>query len=194
MRREFRILIGFLIIGLTLGSSIALGIILPLRSQEIMDDIQEDLLNFSQINLDDFNPYTGPGSNYSDFMYMDANLNDSNFSFQTKFEFFNVSDRNAYLDYNTRISYMYVPGELVFDTYQRRYIKEYNFEEGYFVYATKRVYILNTDSNLTLKGTEQVLNFNYMWPYYVKNFGNGTEYGFQAYIAAYLILEELKHT
>ncbi len=194
MRRQFRILIGFLIIGLTLGSSIALGIILPLRSQAIMEEIQEDLLNFSQISLDDFNPYTDPESNYSDFMYMDSNTNDSNFSFQTKFEFFNVSDRNAYLDYNTRISYMYVPGELVFDTYQVRYIKEYNFEEGYFVYATKKLYLLNTESNESLKGTEQVLNFNYMWPYYVKNFGNGTEYGFQAYVAAFLIQQELNQT
>ena len=194
MRRQFRILIGFLIIGLTLGSSIALGIILPLRSRAIMADIQEDLLDFSQINLDDFKPYTDSDSDFSDFMYMDSNTNNSNFSFQTKFEFFNVSDRNAYLDYNTRISYMYVPGELVFDTYQVRYVKEYNFEEGYFSYATKKSYILNTESNESLKGTEQVLNFNYMWPYYIKNFGNGTEYGFQAYVAAFLIQQELNQT
>ncbi len=194
MRREFRILIGISIIGLTLGSSIALGILLPLKSQDIMEEINDDLLDFSQINLKDFDPYIGSDSNYSDFMYMDASSNDSNFSFQTKFEFFNVSDRNAYLDYNTRISYMYVPGELVFDTYQVRYVKEYNFEEGYFVYATKKLYLLNTDSNISLKGTEKVLNFNYMWPYYVKNFGNGTEYGFQAYIAAFLIQQELNQT
>ena len=111
MRRELRIIIGILVIGLTLGSSIALGIILPSRSKTIMADIEESLLDFSQISLDDFNPYTGPESDYSDFMYMDANLNDSNFSFQTKFEFFNVSNRNAYLDFHTPISYMYVPGE-----------------------------------------------------------------------------------
>jgi hypothetical protein len=30
-----------------------------------------------------------------------------------------------------------------------------------------------------------------MWPYYINEFGNGTEYGFQAYVAAFLLQQEL---
>jgi hypothetical protein len=67
---------------------------------------------------------------------------------------------------------------------------EYNQAEDYVVFTTRRQYTHNATAS-TLTGNERVLNVNYMWPYYIKNFGNGTEYGFQAYVATFLLNNEV---
>ncbi|MHA1778383.1 MAG: LVIVD repeat-containing protein, partial [Candidatus Heimdallarchaeaceae archaeon] len=118
-------------------------------------------------------------------------LNTSAYTYKTKFEFYNVSNRNAFIDYSTKISYNYVPNNLVFDVVYRRIPIAYSEDGDYVVFANKKMYILN-ENDSTLDPNTEITNFNYMWPYYIKHFGNGSEYGFQAYIAAYLIQSELK--
>ncbi|MCE7746903.1 MAG: hypothetical protein GPJ51_00785 [Candidatus Heimdallarchaeota archaeon] len=189
MEKRLRTLIGALILTVTFSSAVVIGVVLPINSINIINEINAELNEFGQLNEDDLKPNDGTGS-YSDWMFTDRSDNESRFYDQAFIEFYNVSDREGYLDYNTPISYYYVQGELVFDIVINKTVFEYNEEEDYVVFASRRHYIYNSTAS-TLFGNETVLNFNYMWPYYIENFGNGTEYGFQAYIASYLLGSEI---
>jgi len=189
MEKRLRTLIGALILTVTISSAVVIGVILPINSINIMNDINANLTEFGQLTEDDLIPNVGTGT-YSDWMHTAVSTNESRFYDQAFIEFFNVSDREGYLDYNTPISYFYVQGELVFDIVINKTVFKYNVEEDYVVFANRRQYIFNSTAS-TLFGNETVLNFNYMWPYYIEKFGNGTEYGFQAYIASYLLGAEI---
>ena len=189
MDKRLRTLIGALILTVTISSAVVIGVILPINSINIMNDINAGLTEFGQLTEDDIIPNDGTGT-YSDWMHTARSTNESRFFDQAFIEFFNVSDREGYLDYNTPISYFYVQGELVFDIIINKTVFEYNKEEDYIVFTSRRQYIYNSTAS-TLFGNETVLNFNYMWPYYIEKFGNGTEYGFQAYIASYLLGSEI---
>ncbi|MCG3217070.1 MAG: hypothetical protein KAS63_10115 [Candidatus Heimdallarchaeota archaeon] len=189
MQARLRIGLGVLILLVTIGSAITIGVILPISSINQINVVTDSILLYGQIGLEDIIPNDGTG-NFSDFMYTQGFTNES-FVYETaRFEFFNVSDREGYLDYSSTIAYYYVQGALVFDLIVNKTIREYNPENDYIVYAYKKQYIFKPEES-NLNGDETVLNFNYMWPYYIKNFGNGTEFGFQAYIAAYLLQQEL---
>ncbi len=185
MNKRLRTLIGALILTVTISSAVVIGVILPINSNNIIDEINANLTEFGQLTEEDIIPNDGTGT-YSDWMHTARSTNESNFYDQAFIEFFNVSDREGYLDYSTPISYFYVQGELVFDIIINKTIFDYNKEEDYIVFTSRKQYIYNSTES-TLFGNETVLNFNYMWPYYIEKFGNGTEYGFQAYIASYLL-------
>lgn len=189
MKGKFRTIIGVLILTITVSSSVALGVLLPLHSSNLIDQIYDEMNNYARLTESDFLPNDGSG-NYSEWMYTGVETNTSNFVNQAVFEFFNITDRESYLDYNTPVSYFFVQGELVFDIILNKTILEYNEEADYVVYAYRKQFIFNPEDS-TLTGGETVLNFNYLWPYYVKHFGNGTEYGFQSFIASKLINEEI---
>ena len=192
MQARLRIALGAMIIIVTLGSSITMGILLPLRSKNSMAEITERIFAFGKITEDDIIPYTG-SDEFSDWMYMGISNNDSRYYNQATFTFYNVSDREAFVDYNARIGYVTVQGDLTFDIVMNKTVKTYNFAEGeddYVVFTKRKQYILN-DTLSELTGNEYVYNFNYMWPYYLEHFGNGTEYGFQAYVSTYLLQQEL---
>ena len=194
MDKRLRVLIGTLILVVTIGSAVVIGVLLPQSSINQMDEINARLSEFGRLNEDDFIPKGGT-ENLPDWLYTGISEKDSRFYDQAYFEFFNVSDRRGFLDYNTPISYFFVQGELVFDITINKTIKAYDIDNDYVVYAIRKQYTFN-ESASTLSGNEKVLNFNYMWPYYIEKFGNGTEYGFQAYIAKYLInleLEQIKN-
>ncbi len=190
MDKRLRVLIGTLILVVTIGSAVVIGIILPRTSISLMNEINSRLNEYGRLNDNDFIPQGGIETP-SDWMYTNISDVDSRFYDQAHIEFFNVSDREGYLDYNTPIAYYFVQGELVFDITINKTVKAYNIEDDYVVYAQRKQYTFNeTASSLSPNAT--VLNFNYMWPYYIANFGNGSEYGFQAYMAAYLIESELE--
>lgn len=189
MEKRLRTLIGASILTVFISSAVVIGVVLPINSINIIKGINAELTEFGQLTEDDFIPNDGTGA-YSDWMYTARNTNESRFYDQAYIEFFNVSDREGYLDYNTPISYFYVQGELVFDIIINKTVYEYNEEEDYVVFTSRRQYIYNSTAS-TLFGNETVLNFNYMWPYYIEKFGNGTEYGFQAYVASYLLGAEI---
>ncbi|MFW9853128.1 MAG: hypothetical protein ACFFDS_09300, partial [Candidatus Thorarchaeota archaeon] len=115
---------------------------------------------------------------------------------QAIFTFYNVTNREDFVDYNSRIGYVTIQGDLTFDVILNKTVRPingFNFVEGqddYVVFTKRKQYILNQESS-ELTGNEYVYNFNYMWPYYLKYLGNGTEYGFQAYVASYLLQQEL---
>jgi len=193
MHKRLRNALAAIIILVALGSSITLGVILPLQSKNLMLDINDSLYYFGRFTEDDINPYTGLGDDFSDWMYMGKRTNESRYYSQATFKFYNVSDREGYLDYNTRIGYINIQGDLTFDVVTNKTVKEFNAVEGeddYVVFTNRKQYLLN-DEESELTGNEVILNFNYLWPYYLKQFGNGTEYGFQAYVASYLIQQEL---
>jgi len=185
MDKRLRVLIGTLILVTTIGSGMVIGVILPINSIALMNDINSRLGIFSVLNEEDF--IVGE----SDWMNTGIQDIDSRFYDQAYFEFFNVSDRRGYLEYNTPISYYFVQGELVFDITVNKTILEKSIEDDYVVFAERKMYTFNKTAS-TLYGNETVLNFNYMWPYYLEYFGNGSEYGFQAYVASHLISEELE--
>ena len=189
MKGKLRTIIGVLILTITISSSVALGVLLPNYSKNLIDVIYADMDINARLTESDFLPNDGSG-NFSEWMYTGVGTNESTFVDQAIFEFFNISDREGYLDYNTPISYFFVQGELVFDIIINKTVLEYSEEADYVVYAYRKQFIFNAeDSSLT--GDETVLNFNYLWPYYIEHLGNGTEYGFQSYIASKLIQEEL---
>ncbi|MHA1593093.1 MAG: hypothetical protein ACTSUP_11585 [Candidatus Heimdallarchaeaceae archaeon] len=189
MKGKLRTIIGVLILTITVSSSVALGVLLPNHSKNLIDIIYADMDTNARLTESDFLPNDGSG-NFSEWMYTGVGTNDSTFVDQAVFEFFNITDREGYLDYNTPISYFFVQGELVFDIIINKTILEYSEEADYVVYAYRKQFIFNAeDSSLT--GGETVLNFNYLWPYYIEHLGNGTEYGFQSFIASKLIQEEL---
>ena len=190
MDKGLRVLIGALILLVTIGSAVVIGVILPMNSITLMNDINSKLHDYGILNEADFIP-EGTGEVPSDWMYTGMSEADSRFYDQAFFEFFNVSDRRGYLDYNTPVSYFFVQGELVFDIIKNKTILAYSPENDYIVYTERTQYVFNKTAS-SLFGNETVLNFNYMWPYYIETFGNGTEYGFQAYIASYLINKELE--
>ncbi|MHA1224701.1 MAG: hypothetical protein ACTSP3_15870 [Candidatus Heimdallarchaeaceae archaeon] len=189
MQAKLRTALGILILVITISSAFSIGILLPIHSKNIIAEIELNLGQYSRITSSDVIPNDGTG-NYSDWMYVGAKNNQSEVYDQAVFEFFNVSDREGYLDYGTQVAYYFVQGELIFDIVLNRTVLEYNEDENYIVFANRKQYIFNPEDS-TLTGDEVVLNFNYMWPYYLKHFGNGTEYGFQAYIATYLLQQEL---
>ncbi len=192
MQARLRTALGAMIIIVTLGSSIAMGILLPLRSKISMAEITERIFAYGIISEDDIVPYTG-SDDFSDWMYMGVQNNESRYYNTATFTFYNVSDREAFVDYNARIGYITVQGDLTFDVIINKTVKEFSSVEGqddYVVFTKRKQYILNQDSS-ELTGNEYVLNFNYMWPYYLEHLGNGTEYGFQAYVASYLLQQEL---
>ncbi|MHA1668279.1 MAG: LVIVD repeat-containing protein [Candidatus Heimdallarchaeaceae archaeon] len=189
MQAKLRTALGILILVITISSAFSIGILLPIHSKNIIEEIELNLGQYSRITSSDVIPNDGTG-NYSDWMYVGAKNNQSEVYDQAVFEFFNVSDREGYLDYGTQVAYYFVQGELIFDIVLNRTVLEYNEDENYIVFANRKQYIFNPEDS-TLTGDEVVLNFNYMWPYYLKHFGNGTEYGFQAYIATYLLQQEL---
>ncbi|MCE7743173.1 MAG: hypothetical protein GOP50_12050 [Candidatus Heimdallarchaeota archaeon] len=193
MDKRLRVLIGTLILVVMIGSGLAIGIILPQNSIVQMDDINSRLRDFGQLTVEDDFVREGTGETPSPWMFTDMSDEGSKVYDQAFFEFFNVSDRRGYLDYNTPVSYYFVQGELVFDIIINKTIIDYDDspEGDYVVYAERTQYRFNSSAS-TLFGNETVLNFNYMWPYYIENFGNGSEYGFQAYIASYLINSELE--
>lgn len=192
MQARLRTALGVLIIVVTLGSSVSMGILLPLRSKILMAEITERMFDFGRITEEDIIPYTGSGE-FSDWMYMGASSNESRYYNQATFTFYNVSNREAFVDFNTQISYITVQGDLTFDVVINKTVKDFHAVEGeedYVVFAYRKQYILNQTMS-ELSGNEYVWNFNYMWPYYLELFGNGTEYGFQAYVASYLLQQEL---
>ncbi|MHA1198592.1 MAG: hypothetical protein ACTSQF_04495 [Candidatus Heimdallarchaeaceae archaeon] len=191
MDKRLRVLIGTLILVITIGSGIVMGVILPRSSIAQMDEINLRLLDFGQLTLEDDFVREGTSETPSPWMFTDMSDEGSKVYDQAYFEFFNVSDRRGYLDYNTPISYYFVQGELVFDIIVNKTIMDYSIKDDYVVYAERKQYLFNETAS-TLHGNETVLNFNYMWPYYLENFGNGSEFGFQAYIASYLIESELE--
>ncbi|MHA1345622.1 MAG: LVIVD repeat-containing protein [Candidatus Heimdallarchaeaceae archaeon] len=189
MQIKLRTIIGVLILTITVSSSVAMGVLLPLHSSNLIDQIYTDMDNYARLTESDFFPNDGNG-NFSDWMYTGLNTNTSKFVDQAFFEFFNITDREGYLDYNTPIAYFFVQGELVFDIIINKTVLEYSEADDYVVYAYRKQFIFNAE-NSTLTGDETVLNFNYLWPYYIEHFGNGSEYGFQSYIASKLLQEEL---
>jgi hypothetical protein len=189
MQGKLRTIIGILILTITVSSSIAMGVLLPLHSSNLITQIYTDMDNNARLTESDFLPNDGSG-NFSEWMYTGVGTNTSEFVDQAVFEFFNVTDREGYIDYNTPVSYFFVQGELVFDIIINKTVLEYDVESDYVVYAYRKQFLFNAeDSSLT--GGETVLNFNYLWPYYIEYFGNGSEYGFQSFIASKLIQEEL---
>ena len=190
MRAQLRTALGVLIITIFVGSAVTMGLLLPQSSVNNIEAINIKLDEFGRLTADDFNPFNGT-EGYSEWMYTGSWNNDSMFYDQALFEFFNVSDRAGFLDYGNPIAYYFVQGELAFDIITQKTILDYNIEEDYIVYANRKQYILNLTAS-TITGDERVLNFNYMWPYYINEFGNGTEYGFQAYVASFLLQQELQ--
>jgi len=189
MHAQLRRGLGILILVLTAGSAVTIGILLPINSVNLMSVIKDDLIDYGLIGENDIVPNDGTG-NYSEWMYTGPFTNESLFYERTRIEFFNISDREGYLDYSTAFSYYYVQGALYFDLTINKTIKEYDAENDYIVYAYKKQYVFNEEVS-TLDPDAIVYNSNYMWPYYIKHFGNGTEYGFQAYVAALLLQNEL---
>jgi len=189
MRAQLRTALGAIIITIFVGSAVTMGLLLPQSSVNKIAEINERLDEYGKLTEDDFMPFDG-SEEYSEWMYTGRYKNDSLFYDQARFEFFNVSDRAGFLDYGNPIAYYFVQGDLVFDIITNKTILDYNIEEDYVVFAYRKQYVLNKTAS-TLTGNEAVLNFNYMWPYYINEFGNGTEYGFQAYIASYLLQQEL---
>lgn len=191
MHAKLRILLGGLILLSAIIGAGIVGTVLPLRSVQYIQQINEEMIENAEINADDLIPYTGDPENFSDFLYISNDINTSAYTYQTVFEFYNISNRNAYLDYGSKVSYNYVPNQLVFDVTFKRIVIDYSAEDNYIVFAKQKLYVLNETAS-TLDPNTQIINYNYMWPYYIKHFGNGTEYGFQAYVAAHLIQSELK--
>lgn len=189
MQDKFRTIIGVLILTITVSSSVAMGVLLPLHSSNLIDQIYDEMDNYARLTASDFLPNDGSG-NFSEWMYAGTGTNTSKYINQAVFEFFNITDREGYLDYNTAVSYFFVQGELVFDIIINKTVLEYNIEDDYVVYAYRKQFIFNAKDS-TLNGGETVLNFNYLWPYYIEHLGNGTEFGFQSYIASRLLQEEL---
>ncbi len=192
MQARLRTALGAIIIIVTIGSSLSMGILLPLSSRNSMEEITERIFAFGRITEDDIVPYTG-SNEYSDWMYMGVRTNESRYYNQAVFSFYNVSDREAFVDYNSRIGYVSLHGDLTFDIIINKTVKEFNGVEGqddYVVFTKRKQYFVNEEES-ELSGNEYILNFNYMWPYYLEHFGNGTEYGFQAYVASYLLQQEL---
>ena len=189
MEKRLRTLIGALILALAISSALVIGIILPINSIKIINGINAELTYYGQVNDVDIIPNDGTGS-YSDWMHTAPNTNESRFYDQARFEFYNVTDREGYLDYNNRIAYFFIQGELVFDITINKTILEYNEALDYIVYAERKQYTYNSSASI-LTGNERILNVNYMWPYYIKNLGNGTEYGLQAYVASFLLNSEV---
>ena len=190
MDKRLRVLIGTFILVITIGSAVVIGVILPRNAIIEMNDINSKLDFYGQLNNADF-VREGTGETPSDWMYTGISNAGSRFYDQAHFEFFNVSDRDGFLDYNTPISYYFVQGELIFDITVNKTIKDYSIDDDYVVYASRKQYTFNATAS-TLFGNETILNFNYMWPYYLEEFGNGSEFGFQAYMASYLINSELE--
>lgn len=189
MQAGLRTFLGITIITIFVGSAITMGLLLPQSSVNNIEVINDRLDVYGKLTEDDFNPFDGSGEN-SEWMYTGGWENNSLFYDQAFFEFFNVSDRTGFLDYGNAIAYYFVQGDLVFDIITNKTILEYDIEGDYVTYAYRKQYLLNTTAS-DLTGEETVLNFNYMWPYYISEFGNGTEYGFQAYVASFLLQQEL---
>ncbi len=188
MDKRFRTLLGALILTLAISSALVIGIILPINSINIINGVNTNLDHFGKLTVDDIIPNTGIGS-YSDWMHTAPSTNESRFYDQAYFEFFNITDRSGYIDYGNPLAYFYIQGELIFDITINKTVLEYNAEDDYVVFTTRRQYTLN-ESVSTLTGDEKVINVNYMWPYYIEYFGNGTEYGFQSYVATFLLKTE----
>ncbi|MHA1115367.1 MAG: LVIVD repeat-containing protein [Candidatus Heimdallarchaeaceae archaeon] len=191
MQKKFRVMLGIFILILTSGSAIAVGVMLPIQTIKINNQIEEKLNEYGMITEDDLDPYEGGSDNYSDWMYVAKYSDDSNYYAHTYIEFYNISDRNAYLYKNTPITYIGIPGKLVFDLEVKKFVIDYSEENDYVVYTERKQYTLNKTLS-TLTGNEKIINYNYLWPYYVKNFGNGSEYGLQAYVAGFMIRSELE--
>ncbi len=191
MQKKLRVMLGILILFITAGSAIAVGITLPIKTIAINKQIDAKLANYGQLNQDDFDPYDGGNDTYSDWMYVSSHNADAKYYSKTSIEFYNVSDREAYLYKANPVSYIGVPGKLVFDLTIKRIVIKYDADNDYLVYTTRKQYTFNaSESDLT--GNEKILNFNYLWPYYINHFGNGSEYGFQAYVATFMIKSELE--
>ncbi len=194
MEKRLRILMGVVILLITAGSAITISYILPTQTYILVDQINADLIHNAQIRPeDDFRAYNGPDdTNYSDWMYTGVKNEDSNFTVKTRFEFYNVSDRYGWLYLSSSPAYQFPPGRLIFDVVINKTVIDYNTEHDYVVYGQQKQYIYNKDESTAGFKDSYVLNYNYLWPYYIEKFGNGTEYGFQAYIASYLLHNELQ--
>ena len=114
MQAKLRTALGILILVITISSAFSIGILLPIHSKNIIEEIELNLGQYSRITSSDVIPNDGTG-NYSDWMYVGAKNNQSEVYDQAVFEFFNVSDREGYLDYGTQVAYYFVQGELIFD-------------------------------------------------------------------------------
>lgn len=194
MEKHLRTLMGVVILLITAGSALTVSYILPTQTYKLVDEINADLIYNAQIRPeDDFRAYNGPGdTDYSDWMYTGIENENSNFTYKAKFEFYNVSDRYGWLYLGSSPAYQYPPGEIIFDIVINKTVIDYSTKHDYVVYGKQKQYIYNEEASTPGFKDSYILNYNYLWPYYLEKFGNGTEYGFQAYVASYLLENELK--
>ena len=89
MQIKLRTIIGALILTITVSSSVAMGVLLPLHSSYLITEIYAYMNDNARLTESDFFPNDGSG-NFSERMHTGIESNTSNFVDKAVFEFFNV--------------------------------------------------------------------------------------------------------